>query len=75
MPACTLSPSDRQRQVRLVGNDLLKTHGRRPYCTVEDVRDAHRRQGFAIDVACRSHATFHSRAEYHEARLHDPVRA
>lgn len=75
MPACTLSPSDRQRQVRLVGNDLFKTHGRRPCYTVEEVRDAHRRQGFAIDVACWSHATFHSRAENHEARLHDPVRA
>lgn len=59
MTTCHMAPSDRRRQVRLVGSDLVKHHGRRPFYTVQQVKDANRRQGIDIDVACWSHAAFH----------------
>jgi hypothetical protein len=64
MPACAISPADRRRQVRLVGNDLLKNHGKKPYYTVQEVKNANRRQGISYDIACWSHATFNSHADF-----------
>lgn len=64
MPACAISPADRRRQVRLVGNDLLKNNGRKPFYTEQAVKNANRRQGINYDVACWSHATFNSHAAF-----------
>ena len=70
MPACTISPADRRKQVRLVGTDLLKNCGKKQYYTVQEVKNANRRQGINYDVACWSHATFNSHSDfdaYHKA--------
>jgi hypothetical protein len=64
MPACAISPADRRRQVRLVGNDLLKNNGKKPYYTVQEVKNANRRQGIKYDFACWSHATFNSHTDF-----------
>jgi len=64
VPACAISPSDRRRQVRLVGNDLVKAHGKKQYYTVQEVKNANRRQGISYDVACWSHATFNSHQDF-----------
>lgn len=64
MRACAISPVDRRRQVQLVGNDLVKHHGKRPYYTVQQVKDANRRQHIGFDVGCWSHATFNSHADF-----------
>ncbi len=40
MSACAISPADRRWQVRMVGNDLLKNHGKKRYSTVQEVKDA-----------------------------------
>ena len=64
MPACAISPPDRRRQVRLVGNDLLKNNGKKRYYTVQEVKDANRRQGIRNDVACWSHAAFNSHTDF-----------
>lgn len=64
MPACAISPTDRRKQVRRVGNDLLKTCGKKPYYTVQEVKNANRRQGIDYDFACWSHAAFNSHADF-----------
>lgn len=64
MPACTLSPKDKRRQITKVGKDLVKHHGKRRYYTVQEVKDANRRQGIDIDVACWSHAAFNSHGDF-----------
>ena len=64
MPACPITPIDRRKQVRLVGNDLLKNHGRKQYYTVQQVKDANQRQGIKYDVICWSHATFNSHQDF-----------
>ena len=60
MPACAISPADRREQVRRVGNDLVKNYGKKKFYTVQQVKDANRRQDIPIDVACWSHAMFNS---------------
>jgi len=70
MRACTISPPDRRKQVSLVGNDLLRHYGKKPYYSVEEVKNANRRQGVKADLACWSHATFNTHADfdsYHES--------
>ena len=74
MPACAIPPADRRRQIRLVGKDLVEHHGKRKFYSIQQVRDAHRRQGFDIDVVCWSHAFFNSHADFdaHHAQLGEP---
>lgn len=70
MRACTITPVDRQKQVRLVGGDLLKNYGRKKFYSVQEVKDANKRQGIGLDFACWSHATFNSHSDfdaYHES--------
>lgn len=64
MPACAISPSDRRQQVSRVGNDLLRHYGKKPYYSVEQVRNANRRQGIKADVGCWSHATFNTHEDF-----------
>lgn len=64
MTACTLAPADRRKQAQVVGNDLIRHHGRRKFYTVQEVKDANRRQRIDIDVACWSHALFNTHADF-----------
>ena len=64
MRACTISPVDRQKQVRLVGNDLLKNYGKKNFYTVQEVKEANRRQGIGLDFGCWSHATFNTHRDF-----------
>lgn len=64
MTACALSPRDKRRQVTRVGNDLVKHHGKRRYYTIQEVKDANRRQGIDLDLACWSHAAFNSHGDF-----------
>ena len=64
MPACAISPADRRKQVRLVGNDLVKNYGKKRYYTVQEVKEANRRQGILSDVECWSHAVFNSHEDF-----------
>ncbi len=64
MPACALSPADRRQQVHLVGNDLVNHYGKKPYYTVQEVKNANRRQGISPDFGCWSHAVFNSHADF-----------
>ena len=64
MPACAISPSDRRNQVRVVGNELVKQYGKKPYYSVQQVKNANRKQGISYDVACWSHAVFNSHEDF-----------
>jgi hypothetical protein len=66
LPACAIKPEDRRKQVRLVGSDLVKNYGRKPFYTVQEVKNANRRQGINYDVACWSHAFFNSHTDFDE---------
>src|SRR6185369_14707630 len=71
MTACQIAPSDRRRQARLVGRDLVENYGKKQYYTPLEVRNANRRQQIPIDFSCWSFAMFSSRDDfdtYHQAR-------
>ena len=64
MPACAIRPAGRRKQVRLVGNDLVRNYGKKQHYTVLEVKNANRRQGIAVDVVCWSHAVFNSHQDF-----------
>ena len=66
MPACSIKPEDRKKQIRVVGNDLVKNCGKKKFYTVQEVKNANRRQFIDYDVACWSHAFFNSHEDFDE---------
>lgn len=64
MAVCNIRPVDRRDQTCRVGSDLLKNYGKKPHYSVQEVKAANRRQGIGFDVACWSHATFNSHADF-----------
>lgn len=42
---CAISPKDKKAQAKRVGDDLVRHHGKRKFYTVDQVRDANRRNG------------------------------
>ena len=64
MATCAITPADMRNQVRVVGNDLLKTYGKRKHYSALEVREANRRQGISVDVSCWSHAFFNSHGDF-----------
>lgn len=66
MPACVIRPDDRRKQLQLVGNDLVKNHGKKKFYTVQEVKNANRRQAINYDVGCWSHAFFNSHSDFDE---------
>jgi hypothetical protein len=69
MTICNISPSDRRHQVSVVGNDLVRHYGKKENYSVQEVKNANRRQGINVDVACWSHAVFNTHTDfdqYHE---------
>ncbi|MBA2238823.1 MAG: hypothetical protein H0W24_09045 [Lysobacter sp.] len=65
---CAISPADKKAQAKLVGEDLVRHHGKRKFYSIEQVRESNRRKGITMDVACWSHAMFNSHADFD--RLH-----
>jgi hypothetical protein len=64
MPACAIAPTDRRKQARLVGNDLVENYGRKQYYTPLEIRNANRRQAIPIDFSCWSYAMFTSHEDF-----------
>ncbi|WFP49788.1 hypothetical protein PL263_17010 [Methylomonas sp. EFPC3] len=64
MCACPLTPIDRARQVKLVGDDLVKNYGKKKYYSVREVKEANQRQGIGLDFCCWSHAVFNSHSDF-----------
>ena len=68
---CALSPADKQRQVKVVGEDLMKHHGKRRFYSTAQVRAANERCGIHIDYVCWSYAVFGTHYDFD--RLHAGV--
>jgi hypothetical protein len=66
MPACAIQPADRNKQIRVVGNDLVKNYGKKKFYTVQEVKNANRRQSIDYDAGCWSHAFFNSHRDFDE---------
>jgi predicted Co/Zn/Cd cation transporter (cation efflux family) len=64
MGTCTISPSDRRKQVQRVGDDLVKNYGKKRYYTVQEVKAANQRQYINLDFSCWSYATFNTRNDF-----------
>lgn len=64
MRACAIAPSDRRDQVKRVGDDLVRHYGKKPYYTVQEVKDSNRRCSIGGDFGCWSHATFNSHQDF-----------
>lgn len=64
MRACAIPPSDRKDQVKRVGEDLVRNYGKKPYYTVDEVKESNRRCKIDIDFCCWSHAAFNSHADF-----------
>jgi len=47
-----------------VGNELVKQYGKKRHYTVQEVKNANRKQGISYDVACWSHAVFNSHEDF-----------
>jgi hypothetical protein len=68
--ACAISPRDKRAQLKTVGDDLVRHHGKKHFYTVQQVKDANRRNNIDLDFACWSHAAFNTRSDfdsYHES--------
>ncbi|WP_313402212.1 hypothetical protein [Stenotrophomonas sp.] len=65
---CSIAPADKRRQAQVIGDDLVRHHGKRNFYSVQQVREANRRNKIDIDVACWSHALFNTHADFD--RLH-----
>jgi hypothetical protein len=64
MRACAMKPADRRRQMKVVGDDLLKNYGRKQFYTVDQVKAANRRNDVGLDFGCWSHAAFNSHNDF-----------
>ena len=65
---CAIPPADKQRQAKLVGDDLIRHHGKRKFYSVQQVRAANERCGIDIDFWCWSHAMYGTHYDFD--RLH-----
>jgi hypothetical protein len=65
---CAISPEDKRAQAKKVGNELVRTYGKKKFYSIDQVREANRRAGIKIDVVCWSHALFNTHADFD--RLH-----
>ena len=64
MPACTIKPADLQRQIRVVGRDLVQNYGKKKYYSPLEVRNANRRASIYKDYTCWSYAFFNDRPDF-----------
>lgn len=64
MALCKMSPKDHRDQIHRVGDDLLKTYGKKRYYSVQEVKAANKRQGIEVDFCCWSHAFFNSHEDF-----------
>lgn len=61
---CAISPQNKKKQARQVGDDLIRHHGKRNFYSVQQVRAANQRCDIPLDLACWSHALFNTRADF-----------
>ena len=61
---CAISPKDKKAQAKLVGDDLLRHHGKRKFYSVQQVRSANERCNIQPDYVCWSHALYNTHFDF-----------
>ena len=60
---CAIRPKEKAR-ARRVGDDLVRDHGKRKFCPVDQVRESNRRAGVALDMECWSYAMSNTNPDF-----------
>lgn len=68
---CAISPADKQRQAKLVGDDLVRHHGKRNFYSVSQVKAANERCQIPLDLGCWSHSLFNTHVDFN--RMHEQL--
>ncbi len=55
---CAISPSNKRHQAKVVGDDLVRHHGKRKFYSVKQIREANERCAIDFDFVCWSHALY-----------------
>ena len=58
---CHIGPKDKKEMIGKVGEDLVRTHGKRKYYAPAEVRRSCERCGYALDVHCWAYCIFLTR--------------
>ena len=69
MPSCHIAPKDKKALIDKVGQELVRTYGKRKYYKPAEVRRAAEVQGFPIDVHCWAYVIFTTPEDF--KALHD----
>lgn len=69
MSACHLKPDDKKAFIGKVGSDLVRTHGKRNYYKLADIRRSADRCGYPVDIHCWAYCIFSSPEDF--KALHD----
>jgi len=69
MPACHLKPEDKKALISAVGEELVRTHGKRKYYTPTQVRRAAESRGYAVDIHCWAYCIFCTPGDFKD--IHD----
>jgi hypothetical protein len=69
MPACHIAPANMRKLVSDVGEELVRTHGKKKYYPAKDVERAARNRGYAVDVHCWAYCFYTSPEDF--KALHD----
>jgi hypothetical protein len=68
---CHVSPSDKKALIGAVGEDLVRTHGKRKYYKPAEVRRSADRCGYTVDVHCWAYCIFTTPEDF--KAIHDAL--
>lgn len=58
MPACELRPEDKKKFISDVGQELVRTHGKKKYYKPEQIKKAVEKRGYSPDIECWAYCMF-----------------
>ena len=61
---CHVEPRDKKALVSAVGEDLVRTHGKRKYYRPDEIRRSAERCGYPVDVMCWAYCIFSTPADF-----------
>ena len=64
MPACHLEPEDKKAFIGAVGEELVRSRGKRKYYKPSQVRSAAERLGYPVDIHCWAYCIFSSPQDF-----------
>ncbi len=58
MPACHLEPKDKRKFIGAVGQELVRSHGKKKYYQPSQIRRAAETCGYPLDIHCWAYCIF-----------------